>query len=314
MEYTYFELENFRGIQKLRLDIGASPKQRIFTLVGLNESGKTTILEAINHFTQAGYDAESLGPLELPRYAISNLHSLIPIAQRSNFNGVVRCKYGLSLDDADLLTLTTQIKKSCGFTAVELGKLLEVEHSIVFKDSKHVPNESKVTWAWNRQGRHRTSRKFELITGDKWNELIKLTRKLIPSVLYFPTFLFDFPEKIYLEVGDAPDKKREFYRLVLQDILDATNPGTTVATHIVERARSAEVGDKRNLDSLLLEMGRHLTKTVFDAWSKTFKSKVLQRNIRFKCDKEADDRLYHQDQPLPSYQAQSRPLANLPQN
>jgi predicted ATPase len=292
LEYTYFELENFRGIQRLRLDLSASPKQRIFTLVGLNESGKTTILEAINHFTQAGHNTETLGPLELPRYAISNLHSLIPIAQRSNFNGVVRCKYGLALDEADVASLTANLKKVRGFKDVTLGNLLEIEQKIVFKDSKHVAAESKVFWVWNRRGRKGKAKLSSVILGDDWVELISSTRKLIPSVLYFPTLLFDFPEKIYLEDSQPPDKKREFYRLVLQDILDATNTGATVTTHIVERAKSVEMSDKRNLDSLLLEMGRHVTKTVFDAWNKTFKTKAQERNIRFKCEKENDGRLY----------------------
>jgi predicted ATP-dependent endonuclease of OLD family len=63
MKFTYFEIKEFRGIQRTRLDLAAIPNSHIYTLVGLNESGKSTILEAINHFT---YKNESLDPLEQP--------------------------------------------------------------------------------------------------------------------------------------------------------------------------------------------------------------------------------------------------------
>lgn len=50
MRYTSFEIENFKGIRSLRLDLDSTPKSQVYTLVGLNESGKTTILEAIDYF------------------------------------------------------------------------------------------------------------------------------------------------------------------------------------------------------------------------------------------------------------------------
>ncbi len=51
MKHTYFEVWNFKGIEHIKLDFSSSPNSNIYTLVGLNESGKTTILEAINFFT-----------------------------------------------------------------------------------------------------------------------------------------------------------------------------------------------------------------------------------------------------------------------
>ena len=50
MKYTKFEISKFKGINHLVLDLEKLPQGKIFPLVGLNESGKTTILEAINFF------------------------------------------------------------------------------------------------------------------------------------------------------------------------------------------------------------------------------------------------------------------------
>jgi len=50
MKFTYFKFKNFKGIEDQTLDLSKSGGSNIYTLVGLNESGKTTILEAINFF------------------------------------------------------------------------------------------------------------------------------------------------------------------------------------------------------------------------------------------------------------------------
>lgn len=283
MEYSYFEVENFRGIQNLRIDFQSSPKSRCFALVGLNESGKTTILEAINHFA---YKDENLAPLEIPRHSINDLHTLIPIALRSNFNGIIKCKIGLILNDDDKLTIEKFLTKELRYKTATVGKTLEIQHIVSFKNSQHDPANSRIIWYWSKVGIAINKRKEESIVGTNWLALVKHTRKLIPSILYFPTFLFDFPEKIYLEDGEKVDAKHKFYRKVLQDILDAASAGTNLTTHVVDRAKSNDQGDKRNLDSLLLEMGRNVTTTIFGVWNQIFKTSISQRTVRFIWDKD----------------------------
>jgi AAA15 family ATPase/GTPase len=48
MRYVNFTIKNFKGIQLLTFSLENVPLSRIVTLVGLNESGKTTVLEAIS--------------------------------------------------------------------------------------------------------------------------------------------------------------------------------------------------------------------------------------------------------------------------
>ncbi len=61
---------------------------------------------------------------------------------------------------------------------------------------------------------------------------------------------------------------------MLQDVLDSLDIGATVEDHILRRALSDKSADKRALDSLVLQMGRHMSVSVFDAWSA-----ILQRPI-----------------------------------
>ena len=51
MHFTKFRIKNFKGISSAEIDLAQSGQGKVFTLVGLNECGKTTILEAINSFS-----------------------------------------------------------------------------------------------------------------------------------------------------------------------------------------------------------------------------------------------------------------------
>jgi predicted ATP-dependent endonuclease of OLD family len=44
MRYTKFQIENYRAVQKIELDLEKDP---LVPIIGVNESGKTTILHAI---------------------------------------------------------------------------------------------------------------------------------------------------------------------------------------------------------------------------------------------------------------------------
>ena len=45
MKYTKFGLKNFKGVKEVAIDVNGNEKP--MALVGLNESGKTTILEGV---------------------------------------------------------------------------------------------------------------------------------------------------------------------------------------------------------------------------------------------------------------------------
>src|SRR6185312_4985532 len=99
MKFTYFEFENFKGIKNQRLDLSKNLNAKVFTLVGLNESGKTTILEAINYFV---YNTENLDVLKFETPKASDIDNLIPINKRDNFNGKISIKAGIELEEDDI--------------------------------------------------------------------------------------------------------------------------------------------------------------------------------------------------------------------
>ena len=50
MRYKSFRIQNFKGIKDTTIGLESALGVGVFALVGLNESGKTTILEAIDKF------------------------------------------------------------------------------------------------------------------------------------------------------------------------------------------------------------------------------------------------------------------------
>jgi len=289
MKYSFFEIENFKGIEKIKIEINKSPRLDVYTLVGLNESGKTTILEAINAFT---YKTEALEPLELPRYSINDVHELIPICKRENFNDSVKIIVGLALEEDDEKEIRKYLREELEFRLAENIGQITIQQIYKFVDSKYNQEESPVPWDLKLSGKKKRARTNTQLLGDEKKQAVQFIKQLIPDILYFPNFLFDFPDKIYLEDYGTDDARYKFYRTVIQDILDSLGTHTNIEKHILERAKSGDKNDKKHLAALLLKMSRNVSKTVFDAWSKIFNRKIQDMEITIGWDCEENNKYY----------------------
>jgi predicted ATP-binding protein involved in virulence len=111
MQYLAFEVKNFKGIVHLRLDFNPRQRHNVYTIVGLNESGKTTILESFN-FTS--YKTENLDPLNLPGYSVKDVRDLIPTSKRSNFNDKISIMASSPLEAHEQKSIKDFLSKECG--------------------------------------------------------------------------------------------------------------------------------------------------------------------------------------------------------
>lgn len=288
MRYTEFKVANFRGIVEADLPLSGKPGARVQTLVGLNESGKTTILEAINHFS---YRTESLEVLDLDGYTITDQHTLIPISQRANFNETVEIVACLAPDPDDEKKISAQLRKDHDIRLTEPIGDFKITRRVAFKNSRYDATGSGNTWNINLVGTKGKQRKSRELTAEAWQTAIKTIIPYIPSILYFPNFLFEFPDRIYLG-QDKKDDKSKFYRIVLQDILDSLANSTDLETHILARAKSGDPHDRRSLDGLLLDMSRHVTTTVFSAWDEMFHQKMTHKRVTITCEPDENGHFY----------------------
>jgi hypothetical protein len=276
VRYTFFEFTNFKGIRAARLELSESSSARVYTLVGLNESGKTTILEAIDLF-QAEEDDE-VSPKELSGWVAPDPHWLMPISERTNFTGRIEIRTGIELDDDDVASVAAHLKSVDGYKLADLGRRPEIIDRYEYEDSKFIRRAT----AWdNLRGTGRTKQGktdkelSHVADNPRWNSAARFLRSRLPTIWYFPNFLFDFPEKIYVEEDSKETPANQFYRALFQDILQTLPREIDLQKHIVERAQSDKATDRDNLQQVLLNASREVTETIVGSWNRIFKGKSI---------------------------------------
>ncbi len=96
MRYKSFRIRNFKGIRDATIELDSALGVGVFALVGLNESGKTTILEAIHSFSPdvatrelvgSPGDAKALFETWVPRHEYSSFTGRIEVTATSDITG-----------------------------------------------------------------------------------------------------------------------------------------------------------------------------------------------------------------------------------
>ena len=274
MKFSYFKFTNFKGISSQTLDLSKNPDSKVYTLVGLNESGKTTILEAINYFA---YKPESLEALDLDSYKVEDIHNLIPINQRDNFNGNIIIEASVELDGEDNIEIAKAFKEK-GIIITKFSQNIIYTQKYHFKNSKYFPELDQKSWIHGFSGRKKSGTVVRRLSNQEALIANNIIKQRIPSILYFPNFLFEFPERIYLNPTSS-DKKHLFYQTIIQDVLDSLDNSTNINDHLIARINSVDDNEKRNLNSLVGKMQKQLTHIIFSFWNQIFKKQIAKTEI-----------------------------------
>jgi predicted ATP-dependent endonuclease of OLD family len=277
MRYTSFAISNFKGIRDLTLDLDMNPASKISILVGLNESGKTTIMEALSFFYETIRDTNEQH-LTLYPSGITDKHSLIPKNRKDNFSDKTKISAFLELDDQDIRELEKCLKTN-GFQCSEVSPRMEVAFEFKFEDSSFQKRGSY----WDcqikgREGRKRTEQNLTS-SNEAWSPTYAFIRNRIPPIIYYPNFLFEFPDSIYLEEFPEEGREQAFYRRLLQDILDSLNNKLNLKAHIIDRANNPTRPNRENLNSVLNKMGAQITKLVFSENLSVFRADTSNKSI-----------------------------------
>ncbi len=255
MRYSKFEIKKYKGIEKLVLDLDSIPVLNIFTLVGLNESGKTTILEAINSFQNPAKDN----------------NELIPKSKRSNFNDSITIKAHLKADSEDIIAINDFLK-SQGYRLAKDITEFTVENVLKYLSSSY--QKSNAIWQMGLfvlPINSKSKKALDLYKTNEpvWQKLIDYIRaNLLPKIVYYPNFLFNFPNAIYLEEREGEPEEARFYRNVVQDVLNSLNQDLNIKTHLVDRKVNGTKNDLENIEKVLSDMAGMITQSVFTAWGR----------------------------------------------
>lgn len=276
MKFKKIEIKNYKGIENATLELSSSPKSNVYTLVGINESGKTSILEAINSFE---YNSEK-GSSAISNAVKPDLNQIIPIKDKANFNGNIELITTVQLDEQDNKMFKEWVKENCDFIVNNLIDEISVTQKYSYKNSKF-DNKSNL-WGLSIVGKKVGSKAKKEVSIDEnnWQKCVNYLKEKMPNILYFPTALFDLPDKIYLNLDkNNENDKTSFYKAVIQDILDSLEQDMNLKTHIVDRFLSADQTDKENVKQLSLKMGRKISQVILAEWTKVLTKKNYEITV-----------------------------------
>lgn len=274
MKFKEVEIKNYKGIEHTSFQLLNSPKNNVYTLVGINESGKTSILEAINSFE---YNAEK-GSNAISNVIKPDFSEIIPIKDKANFNGNIELIITLELEEKDYSSFITWAKENCQFIITNKINEIKITQKYTYKDSKYEGKSN--LWDLTILGKKVgvKSKKENNIDEENWLKCVDYLKTLMPNILYFPTALFDLPDKIYLNKAKE-NEKESFYKAVIQDILDSLQQDMNIKTHIIDRFLSKDSSDKENVKQLSLKMGRKISQVILQEWTKVLSKKHYEVSV-----------------------------------
>lgn len=265
MKYSKFTLINYKGIPKIELDLNKKPQSNIFTLVGLNESGKTSLLEGIYLFYSDISNAEA--------------YSLIPKSRQYSFSDHISIIAELEIESKDYVEIKRLLEDKYKFYLA--GDIPKIEITKKYNFNKSTPleddNWKQILYNLPFEGKTKKSKKIARLhewKNEAWQEVSDLIRKkLLPKILYYPDFLFKFPEKIYLESFDKEGTEQEEYRSVIRDILQSIDTNLTLEEDLLlKMKKSDDKAYKDSLSQLLLKMSSKLNEEILKKWDTIFGS------------------------------------------
>ena len=76
--------------------------------------------------------------------------------------------------------------------------------------------------------------------------------------MYYPNFLFEFPDKIYINSATDDEPKQKFYYRFIQDVLDSIDTSLSIDQSLLERFNNSEGNNPRALQSTVNRMSSAL--------------------------------------------------------
>jgi hypothetical protein len=233
VRYKSFRIQNFKGIKDTTVNLQTIGGAAVFAFVGLNESGKTTVLEAIHSFAPDVATSELVGGDEVTG---TPFNERVPRHLISIFTGDVSVTATLMATDSDKLSI---IKNALTAHSLDVDPASFPSEIILERHQRFENGDFKNNYFTLRSDfrvKSPKQRKWRALEGEERTKIRNAIYGYIPDIAYFPTFVFEFPETAFLtDRGGSLDR---FYRRVFQDILDYDGRGHTIEKDIVRRVRS----------------------------------------------------------------------------
>ena len=291
MKFTAFRIKNYKGINDTTIRLNGN-KGSIYTLVGLNESGKTTILEAINNFR---HDVDGIHAIAQESISTGPIETLVPKKKKENFNDDISIIAHVRMEEQEALEIAKKCKLRYGFQIKIDDFPLEFEVTRVhkFKNSAHV--RSRTLWDFDPLVKKKGGRVFRQLgdTSEEWRKMVLELGKRFPRVIYFPTFLFDFPVKIQVSDEESQTPENKYFKRMVEDALASLDDPLDLDTHIVNRimemdtdlsfpefhARWMRSDENEQVSTALEKLSQKISEEIFGRWQEVLGSDIGRKEL-----------------------------------
>ena len=191
---------------------------------------KITILEAINNFR---HDVDGIHAIAQKSISTDPIEALVPKKKKDNFNGNITVAAEVRIDENDIAELKKCCKSKYDFQ-IDTDNLPEkfwVQRVHEFKNSAHT--ESNTLWQIQPSVKKKRARKFVRVSAkdQEWQNIVRELGRLFPRIVYFPTFLFDFPEKILVSDGESDFEGNVYFKNMVEDALASLDDPLDLQTY-----------------------------------------------------------------------------------
>jgi predicted ATPase len=314
-EIQTITLLNFKGAKNVTLDISKRVESPVITLIGLNESGKTTILEGLSYFVTGDNSVSSLFD---GVHSKSDVAGLIPIHLKAAFTGVVSISALVKLNSTDYQNAVLiaskhrlLIDEGTFPKEITIASEYEFEDSVVVDSGNKSNLKLMVSSMGSKSVKGQRLKEYQVPEDDSPDlqaEVIKKISEALPRISYFPTFLVDMPTRIYLKEFKGEKPVNKYYRQVFQDILDSLNEGLSLQKHVCKRIEDFVEDEqspnwlsilfggssKTPIDLVFQKIANSVTKEVLGSWRKVFQLPISAKtvSIEWQVDTEKDNTPY----------------------
>lgn len=300
-EIKKFTIRNYKGIEETSITLDDRTNNPIITLIGLNESGKTTILEALSYFVSSDKLVSSLFG---KNRAKTKTNEIIPINRRSAFNASIEIEAVVVLNEKDIREISALATSKDLYIDLErISTPFTLTKEMIFEDS--ILTSSHDMWNADLWVRPKAGTEFiecmpEGETEEFWIATMEALHKNLPSLAYFPTFLVDIPNKIYLQEHENETAANRHYRSIFQSIMEGIDEGLDLDKHVSRRinnyassqsnanwpANFMTSPEKSLIDAVFKKVSNLVTKEIIGGWKRVFSkdSSAKQMSITWNID------------------------------
>lgn len=286
MRYKKFRIQNYKGIKDTTVDLSSQTNANVFALVGLNESGKTTVLEAIHSFSPDYRTKQIVGESE----SGEGYENIVPRHKFSTFTGDIVVSAVLILDKSDKEYIARNRRdENFVLNVEEIPDEIETSVVIRFSRGDFVKRFRTVSGQW--KVRSPKGKVWREATADQLRLIASRIYMRTPDVAYYPTFIFDFPEKIWLSARGSTVS--QFYKSVFGDILTYGGADYSIQKDIINRVRADKFtlpfleflnewrddSNKEKIRHVIDHAQKTVTQVVFGRWNEIFKENAKDREV-----------------------------------